>query len=326
MQRFLVVYPNRDYGRLMWRDLERIDEVDFIEEPLYIKNLLLKNLFRFHFSFRINNIVDLPFKRIWDDCYCLMDYSFNAVDKYFIIFTDSALGNYRASILNKIKRRGDIVLVLTMINSFNRMKKIIQPMLNCFDKIYTFDREEAQQYGFEYYPTVYSKIELSFSAKKQEIEPFSCFFVGVAKDRLCKLINIYDKLEKIGAVPCFFISGVTKYKQKSRKKVTYNKWLPYSTVLKKILASECIVEIMDKNNAGVTLRTLEAICYNKKLVTNNRKILESPFYNSDYIFLLDQNEDITMEFFEKNRLVEYRYDERYSPILFIKKLKDEIYG
>lgn len=42
-------------------------------------------------------------------------------------------------------------------------------------------------------------------------------------------------------------------------------------MLKEILSSEFIVEIMDKNNAGITLRTLEAICYNRKLVTDMRK-------------------------------------------------------
>ena len=25
MRKYLLVYPNRDYGRLMWRDLEKLD-------------------------------------------------------------------------------------------------------------------------------------------------------------------------------------------------------------------------------------------------------------------------------------------------------------
>lgn len=110
-------------------------------------------------------------------------------------------------------------------------------------------------------------------------------FLWGCKDRLEKLIRIYDKLELCGCNPIFIYQEYLG-KSKRRKGIVYNTWLPYKSVLKEILSSEFIVEIMDKNNAGITLRTLEAICYNRKLVTDNEKILCSPFYREQNIYLL----------------------------------------
>ena len=54
MRKYLLVYPNRDYGRLMWRDLEKLDNVDFINKPLFVNNVLIDLLFRIHFCFKLN--------------------------------------------------------------------------------------------------------------------------------------------------------------------------------------------------------------------------------------------------------------------------------
>ena len=53
MRKYLLVYPNRDYGRLMWRDLEKLDNVDFINKPLFVNNVLIDLLFRIHFSISV---------------------------------------------------------------------------------------------------------------------------------------------------------------------------------------------------------------------------------------------------------------------------------
>ncbi|MDB8711937.1 hypothetical protein [Mediterraneibacter gnavus] len=320
MRKYLIVYPNRDYGKLMWEDLKKSNNVEFIDTPLKISsNRILQTLFKIHFSFKLNNIIELPLKGVWNQKYSLMNYKFEDNNSYVIIFTDPALCNYRKDLLSKIKKKANIKFVLVLINSFYRMKKVIQPMLECFDKIYTYDKEEADKFGFKYYPTVYSVIKIE---TKNIVERKRCFFVGVAKDRLSKLLAVYDKLEERGWKPEFYISGVRKKQQRQREGIIYNKWLPYTLALEKAINSECIVEIMDKNNAGVTLRTLEAICYNKKLITNNKKILQSPFYQSNYICLIDQILNIPQTFLNDEE-VDYKYDGRYSPVFFVKILEEE---
>lgn len=320
MRKLLVVYPNRDYGKLMWEDLKKDPHVDFIESPLNTKNRFYKQLFRFHYSFRINQKMELPGKQLWDAHYSLAHYDFDDNIDYIILFTDVSLCNYRREFLEKLKKRGNIKFALVLINSFYRMRKIIEPMLGCFNLVYTYDKKEAALFGFKYYPTVYSMV----SRTEKEVAPRTCFFVGVAKDRLNKLIAVYDQLEKRGLNPEFYISGVARNKQISRSRIIYNKWLPYKIALKKTLQSSCVVEIMDKNNAGVTLRTLEAICYNKRLITNNKKIIDSPFYKSAYIHLIDQRNVNSGDFWNFQKPVEYGYDGRYSPLVFLNRLDKDI--
>ena len=81
--------------------------------------------------------------------------------------------------------------------------------------IYTYDEKEAKLFGFSYYPTVYSMVDVG----DVEMIKRKCFFVGVAKDRLEKLIRIYDKLELCGCNPIFYISGVPRKKQKEGREL-----------------------------------------------------------------------------------------------------------
>lgn len=41
MRKYLLVYPNRDYGKLMWRDLKELDNVEFVDKPLSVNNILV---------------------------------------------------------------------------------------------------------------------------------------------------------------------------------------------------------------------------------------------------------------------------------------------
>ena len=100
MRKYLLVYPNRDYGRLMWRDLEKLDNVDFINKPLFVNNVLIDLLFRIHFSFKLNMKIELPLKRFWEKYYSLDHYDFDQSNEYVILFTDPSLCDY-GSCLNK---------------------------------------------------------------------------------------------------------------------------------------------------------------------------------------------------------------------------------
>ena len=94
MRKYLLVYPNRDYGRLMWRDLEKLDNVDFINKPLFVNNVLIDLLFRIHFSFKIEYENRIAIKTIWRNIF-FRSYDFDQSNEYVILFTDPSLCNYR---------------------------------------------------------------------------------------------------------------------------------------------------------------------------------------------------------------------------------------
>lgn len=84
----------------------------------------------------------------------------------------------------------------------------------------------------------------------------------------------------------------------------------------KVAVCKYLIEVMDQNNSGITLRTLEAISYNKKLLTNNKKINHFEFYDPKYIHIFSDVGKIDIDFFKKEK-VEYNYHNEYSPINFV---------
>ena len=61
--------------------------------------------------------------------------------------------------------------------------------------------------------------------------------------------------------------------------------------------SNCILEILQKGQDGMTLRTLEALFMNKKLMTTNRKIKEYDFYDPANVYIIGGDEQRTVKEF-----------------------------
>ena len=62
------------------------------------------------------------------------------------------------------------------------------------------------------------------------------------------------------------------------------KQLPYEENINRTLNANIIIDITKENQSGWTLRILEALFFNKKLITNNINILGSEIY-SEFAFL-----------------------------------------
>ena len=102
--------------------------------------------------------------------------------------------------------------------------------------------------------------------------------------------------------------------------IIYNKRIPYSEVVEKNKASNCILEIISSGQSGASLRYYEAVCYNKKLLTNNKNVVNLPFYNPDYIHVFEKPEDIDWDWVKERIQVDYHYDGRFSPTHLIDKI------
>ena len=59
-------------------------------------------------------------------------------------------------------------------------------------------------------------------------------------------------------------------------------------------SSRCIIDIAQEGQVGFTRRPIEALFFNKKLITNNVEIMKFDFYRNNNIFILgkDKLEDI----------------------------------
>lgn len=160
--------------------------------------------------------------------------------------------------------------------------------------VYTFDQKDAVKYRLKFHPQIYSA-DLLKCVDEQIIEHNDIvFFVGENKGRIekiefiAKLMIKSDLIPKFyifnnnaGFSPCFYDYGI----------YTIDAHMEYESYLKKLNKSTFLLEVTQSGQNGLTLRALESIFFQKKLITDNRSIYGYDFYNASNIYVIDYDKD-----------------------------------
>ena len=219
--------------------------------------------------------LELPYSSIWYGNWK------KEIEKYdSVIIFDR---NLNWNILRYIKRKKEKCKVIAwywnLINSKNRVP--VKYRKYCEE--WTFDSEDARKYNIMLNTQFYFEQEYYEEDKKDD-----CFFVGADKNRIDDIERLYDLIDSLGYKSQFYvIKDKTSKNKKSRLYI--NKHISYEQVVEYIHKCECIVEINRGSQVGLTVRTLEAVFNNKKLITNNKCICKEPFYNRNNILIIDSN-------------------------------------
>ena len=86
------------------------------------------------------------------------------------------------------------------------------------------------------------------------------------------------------------------------------------------IRSKCLLDINQEGATGYTSRFLEAVIYNKLLLTNTPGIKEHPLYDSRYIKEFKSIREVDSNFFYRNSKIKYSYNNEFSPLNFIKTI------
>lgn len=310
-------------SRLMFYDLLKSEGVIETSRIYSIKNPLIRWFNKVHVSLELNRLIKLPFKSIWGK-YCILERFKSLPIEKVAIFTNVSIGKLSLDYLRILQRNYGFKIVLVSVDSC--LDKKLSPLLFTskfnFDAIYTFDESDSKRYGFTFTNYLYSK--------RDDIIPSSnmsdLFFIGRAKDRLSKLQTIAKLCANKSILPNFSIL-VNDINQESIKGVKYiNKVLPYDEVLSQILSSKCILDIVQDGQNGLTMRTYEAIFYNKKLITNNKAVKRLKYFDPNYIQVVESLNSVDVEWINRGGSVDYQYQGDYSPIHLIEQIKRDLYG
>lgn len=150
---------------------------------------------------------------------------------------------------------------------------------------WSFDEKDCKKYQMKKNIQYYS-VPLLGIWPEQNIEN-DIYFIGHDVGRKKQILEVRRQAQKQGLVCDFHIIG--------DKKLV----VPYQEVQRQVLRSRAILEINRSGQCGFTLRTMESLFFNKKLITDNIALLDAPFYRKSNIFIVDyDNMDDLKKFLE----------------------------
>ena len=311
------------YCAICTRDLESYDGAKVVTFPYDYANKFVQNLFFLHNSNRVNKKINLPLKSLWYPRYFINDFK-DDKPLCFVLLNRFWFPPEYLQFLKRTYPEARFVLLLRDLmkisdNPFSR-RFINNPV---FDLRMTIDRDEAEQYGMVYYDEYESKIDISIA----ENYPLSdVFFAGKVKDRMGKLMTAYDILSKAGLKCEFYLTDTPEDQKRDLIGVTYaDKPMPYIDMLYKTVNSRCVLEFNQDGALGFTSRFLEAVMYNKKLITDNPAVKKTKFYDPTKIQYIEKAADIDPQFILKdNKDINYNYDGECSPIRLLELIDKEL--
>lgn len=151
-------------------------------------------------------------------------------------------------------------------------------------KKWTYDGYDSEEYNIKLYSSYpYFKKYI----RPHESNKYDVLFVGRDKGRGEYLINLENELNKLGLRTKFII---TKSDRLSKKKSYYHKELTYEDICELISQSKAVLNVIMENQQGITLRDLEYVYQDVKLITTNPSIRDTPIYHPNNVFILSDRD------------------------------------
>lgn len=191
-----------------------------------------------------------------------------------------------------------------------------------FDKVYSFDKQDAQRLNIDYLPLFYTSEYAEVRNSNQDKIYDIVFFGTHHSDRLdiIKKIELLCKENNLSFRHHLYTNFLYKFKlrffykfPKENLKYLKTKILSIEEIVNIYKQSKVVLDIEMSNQTGLTIRTIEALGAGKKLLTTNKEIINSEIYDSNYIQILNRDDiKIDLDFFKDNDINNTEQFEKYS--------------
>lgn len=230
---------------------------------------------------------------------------FNKYDYIFFIHLETPFPDILDS-LRKVNPTGKYILY--MWDSILHMPKTYE-LTKYFDIVYSYDRLDAIKYNFRFRPLFFLNDYSNHNYTNQIT--YDLNFIGTIHSDRYYLLKTIEKL-------CYNINITTNWFMFIHNKLLFYKLkysnirnvkahlkefsfkpLSKSEVIQKLLEAKATVDIQHPENNGITMRTLEILGLQRKIITTNKDIINYDFYNPNNIYIIDrENPIIDKSFFE----------------------------
>ncbi|TYB80251.1 hypothetical protein ES677_02640 [Bizionia gelidisalsuginis] len=171
-----------------------------------------------------------------------------------------------------------------------------------FDSIYSFDANDVAQYNFLPITNYNYLTEVIDTAN----EVYDAVYVGSLDDRVPRLIDVAARFKKMDVTfKCLILGKNRKLVALKTKGAQYiefkDDYISQEHLIEEYKKAKVIVDFVRENQTGLSFRFFEALALKKKVITNNKNVLNYSFYNPNNIFVMDESNTLpSKDFFAKN--------------------------
>lgn len=175
-----------------------------------------------------------------------------------------------------------------------------QTRLGWYDRVLTFDPEDAKAYGLQFRPLFFSR-EFSGIPSGGE-NTYAVAFIGTAHSIRPRVIHqLTQQCQSLGKkifayqycpYPAVYWKGVLTNRNFRYLKPSQVHYTPLSKEeIREIYSkSSCVLDVEHVQQTGLTMRTIELVGMGKKIITTNFRVREYDFYDPNNIYILDKDE------------------------------------
>lgn len=236
-----------------------------------------------------------------------------SIDEYDKIIIFDSVFNVALALYLKIVFHKP-VYVYSWNSAINLSQKKLLNKAKIFFPTFSFDKRDCASLSLKYAPMVYSRDAVQ-SISEEII--YDVVFVGKDKGRTKYLYELFNMLTKSGLNCRFIILGEEKKDYIKPGFEFIEKYLSYSENSKLIRQSKAILDVQQDMQEGLTIRVVEAMFYEKKIITNKQDIDTYDFYNPSNVISINKSttasqviEFINKDFVKLSDEITDRYDMR----------------
>lgn len=281
-----------NYEKEIKRGLEKLGaKVDYYDERP-ANNFLTKTLLRLKLHKLVQNKIKSHYNKIIDE---IKNKSYDFV---FII----KLETIDSKILNMIKTvQKEALFILYLWDSIKNLHRK-EKLLPFFDRAFSFDRLDVNKYKeFTFLPLFYIPIYDNPSDDAEIKTKVDLCFIGTGHtDRyhIVKKLKDNANIKKhtfysflfLQSKLIFWLKKVFDPKMKEANISDFSfSTMDQAQVLGNILNANVIIDIENKNQTGLTMRTIEMLGCRKKMATTNKDIKNYDFYDRNNIYIFDRS-------------------------------------
>lgn len=197
-----------------------------------------------------------------------------------------------------------------------------------FDRQFVFDRADIAKYP-SYNFCLETNFYFDYVQNKTKKNNGKFYFLGgYQKARVNDIAYFLDKIKELGKQSDFYLvarDDRAKNAFNNRSDIHYlhsSQALSFEENLTKVSECDVVVDFLNDVHQGLSFRTFDAICFDKKLITNNQTIKEYDFYHPNNIYVWNHsNFEGLEEFLNKPyQPLDKQIKEKYSFSQWLKRV------